>query len=200
MNTETSFDVNEESFEYGKTYYIDKSGVAIEESEIKEMHSDCIPVVRACCRLQLPKGFKFAHRAPGMCFDLSDLSCVKSPMMQQITIPSCDKRHPMECEVVGGYEIRVVGDVHFSVSTPISPIAGFCYPRHSQTCNNTTAAVNEVVSYTCCPNPCPPDICCVDWCFLCFTVYREVDRCGPYLYVTMKLGLEYSGECECDEE
>ncbi|MDP4091429.1 MAG: hypothetical protein Q8930_19465, partial [Bacillota bacterium] len=107
---------------------------------------------------------------------------------------------PVKCELVGGYEIRVVGDVHFSVSSSIYPISGFCFPRHSQVCCNETTSVNEVISYCCSPKPCPPGVSCLDWCFMSFTVNREKDCCGSYLKIIMKLGLEYTGVCECDEE
>lgn len=186
--------------EYDKTYYFDKSGLSINEPDLKTLGADDIPMIRACCRLQLPKGFKFHNDCPGMCFNLSNLHCIKSPIMQKVKIPNNEYKHPVECDVVAGYEIRAVGDIEFSVSAPLCPKDGCCFPVHSHTCCAATAPVNKVISYTCCPKPCPAGEPCIEWQFACFRIEFKQDACGPYLQVNMGVALEYTGVCECDEE
>lgn len=188
------------NIEYGKTYYFDKTGLSINEADIQDFGTKCKPVIESCCRLQLPKGFVFSEECPGMCFNLSKLECKKVPILQKITLKNNECNHPMECEVVAGYEIRAIGEVQFSVSVPICPVNGCCFHEHSNTCCNTTALINKPVSLTCCPDPCPCDVPCIDWCFAFFKFIKMKDECGEYIYVKMGLVLEYSGVCECDEE
>lgn len=200
MSREEAYEKMEPTFEYGKTYYFDRTGITIKESELKTLYSNCIPMVESCCRLQLPKGFKFSECTPGMCFDISNIKCVKSPVVQNVALPGLDGRHPKECEVVAGYEIKAIGDVRFSVSTPVSPINGACFPVKSHICCSNTEPVNKSVSYSCCPKPCPCNLPCVDWTFAYFCITRVDDGCGPYLLVKMGVALEYTGSCECDDE
>lgn len=200
MNKDNKPCTNDNSFEYGKTYYFDRSGLTIKEAEIKALHAGCKSIIETCSRLQLPKGFKFSECTPGMCFDLSGLSCVKSPVVQKVTLPTCERRHSIECEVIAGYEIRAVGDVNFSVSSPVCPIKGSCFPVQSHTCSSISAPVNKVISYTCCPKPCDPCTQCIDWAFAFFSVCPVEDACGIYLQVKLGVALEYTGDCENEEE
>lgn len=190
----------DENFEYGKTYYFDKSGISISENELENCNTGCLPIVEACCRIQLPKGFRFSRQCPGMCFNLSNLTCIKVPVTQKVTLSNCPTRHPIECEPVVGYEIRAIGDVNFAVSAPISPICGECFPVNSHSCCNSSVCVNEVIGYACCPKPCPKDLPCVDWNLAYFIVRRIEDSCGSYLQVNMGVALEYTGICDCEDE
>lgn len=184
--------------EYDKTYYFDKSGISINEEEVKSLCSCNPTIVKGCCRLQLPKGFKFSKDSAGICFNLSNISCIKSPVIQKVTLPHIDCKPPVECEVVSGYEIRAVGDVDFSVSAPLCPISGYCFPIHSHSCCSTTVPVNSIISYTCCPKPCPKLQECVDWTYAYFSITLKEDDCKPYLLVKMGVALEYTGTCDCD--
>ena len=199
-NPQAKQECSERTFEFGKTYYIDKSGIDINEHELSCVKNECTVMVQSCCRLQVPRGFKVANHNPGMCFNLSNLSCVKNPIVKKVELPSCDHKHPTECEVVTGYEIKVVGEVEFSASVPICPIKGYCFTNHSSTCCNTIVPVNKIVSYTCCPKPCPKCEECVDWKFAYLCIHVKEDGCGQYLQVSMGIALEYAGVCECDEE
>jgi hypothetical protein len=192
--------ISEDNFQYGKKYYFDKSGMDIDESEANKIHCNCKKVVETCCRLQIPSGFKLANRTPGMCFNLSNLSCVKSPIVQKVTVTNCECKHSMQCEVVAGYEVRAVGDVNFSVSLPICPLEGFCFPTNSHISCTSTVPVNKVISYTCCPKPCPCKVPCVDWTYAYFSAKIAEDCCGPYIEVELGVVLEYTGVCDCDEE
>lgn len=187
-------------FEYDKTYYFDKTGISINESEIKNLDVDANPIIKSCCRLQLPKGFKFYDDFPGMCFNFSNLSCVKNPIIKNVTLSTKECKCPMECEVVAGYEIRAVGDIQFSISAPINPKNGCCFPTHSHTCSTSTAPVNKIISYTCCAEACSKAPHCIDWAFAFFIINLKEDDCGQYLLANMGVALEYIGICECDEE
>lgn len=199
-NCEAKRESKKRTFEFGKTYYIDKSGIDIDECELKCIKDDCTVMVKSCCRLQVPKGFRIANRNPGMCFNLSNLACVKNPIVKKVELPCCNHKHPTECEVVTGYEIKVVGEVEFSASVPICPKKGCCFKNHSNVCCNTIVPVNKTVSYTCCPNPCPKCEECVDWKFAHLCIDVKEDCCGQYLQVSIGVALEYTGVCECDEE
>jgi hypothetical protein len=191
---------NTKKFEYDKTYYFDRSGISINESEIKDLHVDDMPIIKSCCRLKLPKGFKFYDDFPGMCFNISNLSCVKNPIIKNVTLPTSECKSPMECEVVAGYEILVVGDIQFSISAPLIPKNGCCFPIHSHTCCTTTATVYKTISYTCCAKACPKTPSCIDWILAFFNIKLKEDDCGQYLQVNMGVALEYAGNCECDDE
>jgi len=91
-------------------------------------------------------------------------------------------------------------DINFSVSAPVSPIRGCCFPVNSHSCCNTITPVNEVIGHACCPTPCPKELPCVDWNFAFFIVRKIEDSCGSYLQVNIGLSLEYTGVCECDAE
>ncbi len=192
--------INEDNYQYGKKHYFDKSGMNIEESEVERLESGCKKIIKTCCRLQIPRGFKLADCSPGMCFNLSSLSCIKNPIVQKVTVTNCECKHKLQCEVVAGYEIRAVGDVNFSVSLPIYPVEGFCFPTNSHISCTSTAPVNKVISYTCCPKPCPCNVPCVDWTYAYFCATIEEDCCGPYIEVELGVVLEYTGACDCDEE
>lgn len=191
---------NENNFEYGKTYYIDKAGIPISERELSNIMCEDTVVIQSCCRLQVPRGFKIISHCPGMCFNLSNISCVKNPIVKKVDLPSCKGKHPTECEVVTGYEIKAVGEVEFSASVPICPIKGQCIKNHSNICCNTIVPVNKIISYTCCPKPCPKCEDCVDWKFTFICIHVKEDGCGQYLQINMGVALEYTGVCECDEE
>jgi hypothetical protein len=192
--------INENDYKYGEKYYFDKSGMNIEEEEAKKIHSGCKKLIETCCRIQIPNGFKLADCLPGMCFNLSNLDCVKSPIVQKVDLPNCECKHHVQCDVVAGYEIRAVGDVNFSVSLPICPKEGFCFPTNSHACCTSTVPVNKVISYTCCPKVCPSNIPCVDWTYAYFCTKIAEDCCGPYIQVELGVVLEYTGVCDCDEE
>jgi hypothetical protein len=200
MSKEDILGGNDTKFEYGKNYYFDRSGLTIKESELKTLYANCIPMVESCCRIQLPKGFKFSECTPGMCFDISNIKCIKVPVIQKVNLPGCDSKHPKECEVVAGYEIRATGDVHFSVSAPVSPINGACFPVKSHACSSAKESINRPLSYSCSPTPCELTQPCVEWSFAYFCVATVDDCCGPYLLVKMGVALEYTGSCECDDE
>lgn len=200
MLNENKCEKIDENFEYGKTYYFDKSGIYINETDVQNLKTECVSMVKACCRLQLPKGFNFSQDCPGMCFDLSNLTCIKSPLTQRLIIPDVGDKHAIECEPVVGYEIRAIGDVNFSVSTPLCPENGCCFPVRSHTCCYATAPVNNVISYSCCPQPCPSGLPCVDWTFAFFVVRKMEDCCSHYLHIDMGVALEYTGVCDCEEE
>lgn len=191
---------NEKNFQYGKTYYFDKSGLPIDECEILKPHPKCKNIVETCCLIEIPRGFRITDSLPSMCFNLSELSCVKNPIMQEATLPACECEQPKHCEIVAGYEIRAVGEVNFSLSVPINPISGFCYPKHSYACRSSTVPVNKIISHTCCPKPCSCIEPCVDWnyAYFCATIIK--DDCVSYIKARMGIVLEYTGECECDEE
>lgn len=191
---------NQEKIQYGKIYYFDRSGIPINESEIKSLNDNCIPIIKSCCRLQLPRGFKFSEDFPSICFNLSNLSCNKTPILQRIKQPTANHELSMECEVVTGYEVRAVGDIDFSISTPINPVSGYCFPAHSHTCCTTTIPVNKIISYTCCPKACSSAHPCIDWNFVFFVLKINEDTCGSYLEVNMGVALEYIDTCEPDEE
>lgn len=190
----------ENKIEYGKTYYFDKTGLSISEADIQDLDTKCKPTIESCCRLELPQGFKFSNEFPGMCFNLSKLACNKAPIIQRVTLKGDECTHPIECEVVVGYEIRAVGEVQFSVSAPVCPHNGYCFPVHSHICCTSTELINKQVSLTCCPDPCPCDIPCVDWCIAFFKFIKMKDECGDYLIAKMGVVLEYTGICESDEE
>jgi hypothetical protein len=190
----------EDSFQYGKVYYFDKSGMPIDECDAHKVHHGCKSLIETCCRIHIPRGFKLANCTPGMCFNLSGLSCIKNPIVQKVDLPSCDCKHPKKCEVVSGYEIRAVGDINFSVSIPICPIRGFCFPKHSHVSSSATVPVNKIISHTCCPTPCSCSEPCVDWTYSYFCVSSVNDDCGCYIQVKIGVSLEYTGTCECDEE
>lgn len=200
MSKEVNFKKDDTQFEYGKTYYFDRSGLTIKESEIKTLYADCIPMVESCCRLQLPKGFHFSECTPGMCFDISNVKCIKTPIMQKVTISNNNCNTPKECEVVAGYDIMAVGDVRFSVSSPIHPECGACFPVNSHVCCSATEHISKSLSVSCCPNPCLCNHHCVDWSFAFFCITYVDDSCGPYLLVKMGVALEYTGSCDCDDE
>jgi hypothetical protein len=190
---------NENNFKIGKAYYFDKSGFSIDECERQE-HSECTKIIETCFLIQNPRGFKLTHFSPRMCFNLSGLSCVKNPIIQKIILEACECEHPKQCEVVAGYEIRAVGEVNFSISLPICPIDGFCFPKHSYSSDSSTVPVNEIISHTCCPNPCACDEPCVDWTYAYFCTTLVEEDCDSYIKVKMGVALESSGACECDEE
>lgn len=190
----------EDKLEYYKTYYIDRSGLPIHESDVKALTANCIPLVKTCCRLQVPKGFKFLDCTPDMSFNLSGLSCLKNPIVKKVQIPTCDGSHHKECDVVAGYEIRVVGEVNFSTSVPVSPISGYSFPNHTSTCCSKTAYVNKAISTTCCAKPCDDTEDCVDWAFAFYNICLDEDDCGMYLTINMGIALEYIDPCECDDE
>lgn len=190
----------ENNFKYGKTYYIDKSGMPIDECEAHNIHSKCRKLIEACCRIHIPRGFRLGNCSPSLCFNLSNLHCNKNPIVQKVSLPNCECEHPKKCEVVTGYEIRAVGDVDFSVSIPICPINGFSFPRNSNTCCSATVPVNKIISYTCCPKPGSCNEPCFDWTYAFLCITREEDECGPYFRVEMGVALEYTGTCENDEE
>ena len=192
--------INKINFNYGEKYYFDKSGMAIDEGEANRNNCDCKKLIKTCCRIEIPRGFNPADCSPGMCFNLSNLSCIKSPVIQKVELPNCQCKHAMQCEVVAGYEVRAVGDVNFSVSLPICPVEGFCFPAKSHSSCSSTVAVNEVISYTCCPKPCPCNTPCVDWSYAYFCTIIAEDCCGPYIEVELGMALEYTGACDCDEE
>lgn len=191
---------NKNNFQYGRTYYFDKSGMPIDECEGSKVRSECKKIIETCCRIQIPKGFKLDDCSPGMCFNLSGLSCIKNPIMQKVWLPVCEYEYPKQCEVVAGYEIRSVGEVDFSVSLPICPIKGFCFSKHSHVCSSAIVPVNEVISHACCPKPCSCNESCVDWKYAYFCTALVEDDCGLYIRVKMGVALEYTGDCECDEE
>lgn len=191
---------NQQNIQYGKIYYFDSSGMPINESEIKSLDDNSIPIIKSCCRLQLPRGFKFCEDYPSICFNLSNLSCNKTLILQKVNMPTSKCKNPVECEVVAGYEIRAVGDIDFSISAPIHPIRGYCFPSHTHTCCAITTPVNKIISYTCSPKPCPTTHPCVDWSFGYFLLSLNNDACGPYLQVNMGIALEYIDICEPDEE
>jgi hypothetical protein len=191
---------NERTFEYGKNYYFDNSGISISEQELSSLKSDCSSIVQACCRLQIPRGFKVSNYNPAMCFNLSNLTCVKNPIVKKVELPSCDHKHPTECEVVTGYEIKAVGEVEFSVSVPICPIKGYCICKHSNACCNTIVPVNKIISYSCCPKQCSKDPSCIDWRFCYFCINVKQDNCGQYLEINVGVALEYAAPDDCDEE
>jgi hypothetical protein len=186
--------------EYEKIYYFDRTGAAIDESEIKNLDAGVTPLIKACSRLQPPNGFKFYDDFPNMCFNLSNLSCIKNPIVKNVTLPTKEHKCSMECEVVAGYEIRAVGDVQFSISTPIKPKHGYCFPNRSYTCATGSVAVNKVISYTCCAEACAKQPRCIDWAYAYFIISPKEDDCGQCLLVNMGVALEFVGHCECDEE
>jgi hypothetical protein len=192
--------ISESSFKYGKKNYFDKSGMAIDESDANKTHCSCKKLIKTCCRIQIPSGFKLSDCSPGMCFNLSNVSCIKNPIVQKVSLPSCECKHTTQCEVVAGYEIRAVGDINFSVSVPICPLEGFCFPTKSHISGTSTASVNEVIAYTCCPKPCPCNIPCVDWTYAYFCTVIAEDCCGQYLEAELAVVLEYTGDCDCEEE
>jgi hypothetical protein len=191
---------NENNFQYDKTYYVDKSGMPMDECEGHRVHSECKKIIETCCLIKIPRGFKLTKCSPGICFNLSGLSCVKNPIMQKVILPACECEHPKKCEVVAGYEIRAVGEVDFSASFPICPINGFCFLTHSYICCSNVVPVNEVISHTCCPKPCACNELCVDWTYAYYCATLVEDNCGPYIRVNMGVALEHTGDCECDEE
>lgn len=192
--------INENNFEYGKTYYFDKSGLPIDECERRKARSECKKIIETCCIIQKPRGFRLTDCSPGMCFNLAGLSCVKTPIIQKSILQACECEHPKQCEVVAGYEIRAVGEVDFSISFPIHPISGACIPTHSHICSSSTVPVNEVISHTCCPKPCACNEPCVDWTYAYFCATLVDEGCVSYIRVKMGVALEATGSCECDEE
>lgn len=192
--------INEINFEYGTKNYFDKSGMSIDESEANRIHCSCKKLIKTCCRLQVPIGFNLTSSTPSMCFNLSNLSCIKNPMVQNVNLPSCECKHTAQCEVVAGYEVRAVGDINFSVSLPICPVEGFCFPTKSHTSCTSTVPVNEVISHACCPRPCPCNIPCIDWSYAYFCAIAAEDCCGPYIEVELAVALEYIGDCDCDTD
>ncbi|MFL0247872.1 hypothetical protein [Candidatus Clostridium stratigraminis] len=190
----------ENNFQYNKTYYFDKSGIPIDEHEGHKIRSKCKKIIKTCCLIQLPRGFKLTDFSPAICFNLGGLSCIKNPLIQKVTLPALECEHPKKCEVVAGYEIRAVGEVNFSVSIPIYPIDGFCYPTHSHICGSSSVPVNENISHTCCPKPCNCNEPCVEWTYAYFNAALLENECGSYIKVKIGVALEYKGECECDEE
>lgn len=192
--------INENNFEYGKTYYIDKSGLPIDECESHRIHSECKKIVETCCLIQTPSGFRLTDCSPGMCFNLAGLSCVKTPIIQKSILQTCGCEHPKKCEVVAGYEIRAVGEVDFSISLPIYPINGFCFPRQSHVCCSSTVPVNKIISHTCSPKPCAWNESCIDWTYAYFCTTLVKECCVSYIRVKMGVALEATGDCECDEE
>lgn len=199
-NKENNKKNNKKNCECEKSYYFDKSGLPIDEYEIRKAHSECKKIIKACCLIQTPRGFKLTDFSPEMCFNLSGLSCIKNPIMKKVTLPACESDNQKQCQVLAGYEIIAVGEVNFSVSLPIRPIDGFCYPKHSHICCSSTVPVNEIISYTCCPKPCACEEPCIDWTYAYYCVTQAKEDCGSYIRVKMGVALEYTGECECDEE
>lgn len=200
MTKASKDNTNENNFQIGKTYYFDKSGFPIDECERHKVHSECKEIIETCCLIQKPRGFRLTHSSPRMCFNLSGLSCVKNPIIQKVILQACECEHPKQCEVVAGYEIRAVGEVDFSISLPICPIDGFCFPNHSYISSSSSVPVNEIISHTCCPKPCACDEPCVDWTYAYFCTSLVEEDCGSYIKVKMGVALESTGACECDEE
>jgi hypothetical protein len=192
--------INENNFRYGRTYYFDKSGMPKYESESKREHSKCKKVITTCCLIQIPRGFKLKDCLPGMCFNLAGLSCVKNPITQKVILPACECENPKKCEVLAGYELRAVGEINFSISLPIYPIKGFCFPTNSHVCGSSTVPVNKIISHTCSSKHCSSKEPCVDWNYAYFCVTQIKDDCGSYIKVKMGIALEYKGDNECDEE
>ncbi|MFL0269864.1 hypothetical protein [Candidatus Clostridium radicumherbarum] len=192
--------INENNFQYGKTYYFDKSGLPMDEDDVHRADSECKKIITTCCHMQAPRGFILTDCIPEMCFNLAGLSCIKNPIIQKVTLPACECEHPKQCEIVAGYEIIAVGEVNFSISLPIRPISGFCSTTHSHICCLSTVPINKVISHTCCPKPCANNESCVDWSYAYYCITPAEDNCGPYIGVNMGVALEYTGECECDEE
>lgn len=188
------------NFQHSKVYYFDKSGMPIDECEGHKLRTECKKLIEACCRIKLPKGFHLTSHTPEICFNLSGLSCIKNPIVQEVALPACKGEHPKKCEVVAGYEIRAVGEVDFSVSLPICPIKGFCSAKHGHVCSSNIVPVNEIISHTCCPKPCSITEPCVDWTYAYVCTTMTKDECGSYILVNMGVALEYLGTCECDEE
>lgn len=191
---------NQERIKYGRPYYFDRSGIPINKSEIKTLCDNNTSIVKSCCRLELPRGFNFSEDYPSICFNLSNLSCSKTPILQRVNVSTSKHKISIECEVVAAYEIRAVGDIEFSISTPIYPIRGYCFPAQSHTCCSTTIPVNKIISCTCSPKQCPPTHPCVDWDFAFFVLNINKDTCGSYLEVDMGVALEYIDIYEPDEE
>lgn len=189
----------EEDFEYDKTYYFDKSGIAIDESEVEALNVESLPVVEASCKIKLPDGFKFSSKHLKKCFDISNLECFKVPITQKITL-STAKKYPVECEPVVGYEIRAIGQMKISVCAPISPVGECAFLKNPYSCCDTTVFVNKAIGYSKRPYPCPTDIPCIDWCLAFFTVCKVEDCTGTYLQVKMGIALEYTGICDDDDE
>lgn len=187
------------NFEFNKTYYIDKTGMPIDEYEAKQLHTSCTPIVETCCNLRVPRGFEVKDAFPNLSFDLSKLSCIKNPIMEKVFINTHDYGKPLECEVVAGYEVRLVGGVNFSFSAPINPKQGFCFPHQSHTCCTSTVPVNMIISHTCCPRPCPSEKTCYDWRFAYFCVREINSRYGTSLQITMGLAFEYTDSCDNDD-
>ena len=192
--------INKINFNYGEKYYFDKSGMAIDEGEANRNHGGCKKLIKTCCRLEIPSGFKLADGLPGMCFNLSNLSCIKNPIVQKVSLPNCECNHITQCETVAGYEIKAVGDVNFSVSLPICPVEGFCFPTNSHICCTSTVPVNKAISYDCCPKPYPGNMQCIDWSYAYFCTTIAEDGCGQYIEVELGVALEYIGACDCSEE
>lgn len=200
INEDKSLAINE-NFEYGKTCYFDKSGISINENEVKSLSMGRLPIIKTCCKIELPKGFNFTRRCPRVCFNLSNLKCIKVPMTQKVSLEDRGDKEPFECKAIVGYEVRAVGEVNFSISTPLIPKNGGSFPGHSHSCCNSTVCVNESIGYSCCPKPCPKEIPCVDWSFAYFTVRRVKDTCNSsYLQVTVYVALEYMETSDCDDE
>lgn len=191
---------NKSNFHYGRVYYFDKSGFPVDECEIYKIHYECRKIVEACCVIEIPRGFRLGDSSPGMCFNLAGLSCIKNPIVKKSALPACECEHPKQCEVVAGYEIRAAGEVDFSISFPIRPINGFCYPTHSNVCCSSIVSVNKIISYSCSPKPCNDKEPCIDWTCAYFRAILVKEDCTPYINVKMGVVLEYTGECECDEE
>jgi hypothetical protein len=199
-NNVVNGNICQNDFKYGSTYYFDKSGLPMDEGDSHRVHSKCNGIIETSCSIQLPRGFRLTDALPRMCFNLAGLSCVKNPIVQKLSLPVCGCEHPKKCEVVAGYEIRAVGEVNFSASVPICPIRGFCIKTRSYICCSSTVPVNEIISHTCSAKPCAENVPCVDWtyCYFCATLVEE--DCVSMIRVKIGIALEYTDECECDEE
>lgn len=202
MDKYEDFEDNFSKFEFGKTYFFDKSGIPIKPSELESTTPSCLSLVKGCSRLELPRGFKFVACFPSVCFNHSNLSCIKTPIIQKVFVSNCKCEKPIECEALTGYKIKALGEVEFSVSAPICPICGGCFPTPSSSSTTIIIPVNETLSFSCCPKSLEEESCkCIDWNFAFFSLNPKEDCAGPYLEVIVGVALECNcmDDDDCDE-
>lgn len=196
------FKDNFNRFEFGKTYFFDKSGIPINPSELKSNTPSCLSLIKGCSRLKLPRGFKFVVGFPSVCFNLSNISCIKTPIVQKVLVPNCRCEKSIECEAVAGYQIKALGEVEFSVSMPVCPRHGGCFPTRSSSSTTIIIPANETISFSCSPKSLEEDSSTyIDWNFAFFSLTPKEDCTGPYLEVMVGVALEFNGmdDDDCDE-
>jgi hypothetical protein len=138
------------AFQDSQNYYIRVSGELLSPNEGEAILKSCKAFAQFSLNLKLPGGFQFSEGIPPcISYDLTQLNCMYTPYIQQVNLPGHNSSSKI-CEVLTGYEIRLVGVVHFVIGREIAPISGQSIGNQMPTVSSSmTVAINEVIDYTC---------------------------------------------------